>query len=310
MYPVVYLWASDRNLFNKISNEVVVIGTVYPGVEKYLDDYFSSLENQTCQEFDVLIANDGLGDLESVFEENNLHCKSIDVKGTVSSNRRNIMRHAMEMGYQRLVFTDCDDMFEENRIEVVNELLDNAAIVVNDLDITDEKGINIEARYFLRRFSEAEVINEDTIRAGNIMGLSNTAVRVEALNDVPALTTGDSIAFDWYLWACIFHLGNEAHFTGKTSTKYRVYGSNTAGLPQVLNESNIRKGIEVKQQHYELMSQFDPAYSELHSNFNELSNKWVNSAWRNDYIGALKENAVDNHMWWENIRPPSEVGLT
>lgn len=296
-------------MFDKIQNEVVVIGTVYPGIDKYLNDYISSLKNQTYQDFDILIANDGFSDLRSTFEANSFHCKSFDVKGTVSLNRRSIIRHAMEMGYQKLVFTDCDDMFEKNRLEVVNGLLDNSAVVVNDLDISDENGMDIKAKYFSRRFSEAAKINEKTIITGNIMGLSNTAVRVEALNDLPALTKGDSIAFDWYLWACVFHLGNEAHFTSKTTTKYRIYGNNTAGLPQALNESNVLKGIKVKQQHYKLMSQFNSSYAELYSNFIDLSNKWTNNAWRNDYIGALIENAIDNHMWWENIRPPSEVGL-
>ncbi len=297
-------------MIGKVHKKIVVIGAVYPGIEKYLEGYFTSLENQTFQEFDVLIANDGLGDFELAIEAHSLCCNSVDIKGSVSSNRRSIIRHAMEMGYQKLVFTDCDDMFEKNRLEVVNELLDNTAVVVNDLDINDENGIDNEPRYFSRRFNEAAMFNKDTIFTGNIMGLSNTAVRVEALNGLPALTKGDSIAFDWYLWACVFHLGYEALFTSKTSTKYRVYGNNTAGLPQALNESNVRKGIEVKQQHYKLMSKIAPAYSDLHYRFNELNDKWVNNnAWRNDYIGALKENDIDNHMWWENIRLPSEVGL-
>lgn len=275
----------------------------------YLEDYFTSLRNQTFQEFDVLIANDGLADFEFSKNENSLCCNSIDVNGTVSSNRRSIIRYAMDMGYQKLVFTDCDDMFEGNRLEVVNDYLENDAVIVNDLDITDKNGISNNPRYFSRRFSEADIFNENTILTGNIMGLSNTAVHVEVLKDLPALTKGDSIAFDWYLWACVFHLGYEALFTGKTTTKYRVYGNNTAGLPQALNEKNIRKGIEVKQQHYKLMSQFNSSYAELYSKFIDLSNKWTNNAWRYDYIGALKENAIDNHMWWENIRPPSEVGL-
>ena len=293
-----------------MNNEVVVIGTVYPGVEKYLSDYISSLNNQTTQDFDILLANDGLGDLGSVFKKSNLNCKSVDVKGSISSNRRNIIRHAKDMGYQKLIFADSDDMFEDNRVEVVNELLDVASVVVNDLGLTNKDGVDVSPRYFSPRFNEAEIIKENMIYNGNIMGLSNTAVRIEALADLPALIDGDSIAFDWYLWAGILHNGNEAYFTGKTATKYRIYGDNTVGLPQSYSVNNVCKGIEVKQQHYKLMSQFNSTYSDLYSRFNELNNKCADSVWRDEYIRALEENAIDNHMWWENIQLPSEVGLT
>lgn len=296
-------------LLGKRKNEMVVVGTVYPGIEKYIGDYFSSLNEQSINEFDVLIANDGLGEFEVTLESNNHFYNSINVNGTVSSNRRNVICRAIEMGYQKIVFTDCDDTFEKTRLEVVNELLDRNAVVVNDLDLTNEDGMEQESKYFSRRFNEANKINEEMIRAGNIMGLSNTAVCTEALNEIAALLEGDSIAFDWYFWACVFQSGIDALFTSKTSTKYRIYGNNTAGLPQVLNESNIRKGIEVKQQHYKLMGKFNHVYAELHSEFIELSSKWKSKAWRNDYINALKDNFIENHMWWENIRPPSEVGL-
>ncbi len=296
-------------LLGKRKNEMVVVGTVYPGIEKYISDYFLSLNNQSMNEFDVLIANDGLSEFEITLDSNKHLCKSLNVNGTISSNRRNVISHAIEMGYKKIVFTDCDDTFEQNRIEVLCELLGRNAVVVNDLDLTNEDGIQQTTKYFSQRFNDADKINENMIRTGNIMGLSNTAVCIEALNDIPALIEGDSIAFDWYLWACVFQSGIDALFTSKTSTKYRVYGKNTAGLPQVLNESNVRKGIEVKQQHYKLMSKFNRVYDELHCEFEELSGKWKNKTWRNEYINALKDNFIGNHMWWENIRPPSEVGL-
>ena len=294
---------------DKIKNEIVVVGTVYPGIEKYINDYVSSMNDQSTNEFDLLIANDGLKKFKIALESKKHFCKTIDVCGTVSSNRRNIINCAIEMGYKKIVFTDCDDVFEINRIEHVNELLEHNAVVVNDLDLINENGIQQVPRYFSARFNEASKINEDMIRSGNIMGLSNTAVCSETLKNIPALGEGDSIAFDWYLWACVFHLENDAYFTGKTSTKYRIYGNNTAGLPQLLNENNISKGIKVKQQHYKLMRKFDPLYVDLHNQFKELSSKWKNKTWRVNYIDALKDNCIVNHMWWENIRPASEIGL-
>jgi len=292
-----------------IANELVAVGTVYPGIEKYLEDYFNSLRNQTSTAFDILIANDGLSNFEVTSWAGDICCNELGVNGSVSSNRRSLIQHAIKLGYKKIVFTDCDDTFEGHRIEIVDDLLSSVPVVVNDLDVTDEKGIDCKGKYFSPRFDEAVTIDKDTIRTGNLMGLSNTAARVEVFVDSPALKIGDPIAFDWYLWASVFHRGFQACFTTRTSTKYRVYGNNIAGMPQAINESSVGKGIEVKRQHYQLMQEISPDYTALYQEFSELCEKWTDHSWRDEYIIRLEDCKVVNHMWWENIRTPSEVGL-
>lgn len=296
-------------MVDKRKNEMVVIGTVYPAIEKHIGDYFSSLYEQSFDKFDVLVANDGINKFDIPLASDKNFNKIINVNGTISDNRRNLICTAIEMGYEKIVFTDCDDTFEKKRLEVTNDLLDHNNIVVNDLDITDEAGVEKESRYFSRRFNQEKKINIDMVRYGNLLGLSNTAISVESLREISALREGDSIAFDWYLWSCILEAGQSALFTSSTSTKYRIYGENTAGLPQILNEADVCKGIEVKRQHYFLMNKFHDTYYELHQEFEELSVKWKNKTWRPEYISALRHNSIENHMWWENIRPLSEVGL-
>ena len=64
-------------------------------------------------EFDVLIANDGLSEFEITLDSNKHLCKSLNVNGTISSNRRNIISHAIEMGYK-----NTSDNSESNSLEV------------------------------------------------------------------------------------------------------------------------------------------------------------------------------------------------
>ena len=45
-------------------NQIAVIGVVYPAVKKYLYEYLESLENQSNNKFDLLLANDGLTNTE------------------------------------------------------------------------------------------------------------------------------------------------------------------------------------------------------------------------------------------------------
>lgn len=290
-------------------NRLVIIGTLHPGVEAFLADYFSSLRVQTCRDFDLLLANDGLVDFDSSAVENDFNLTCIDVDGSISENRRSVIRHALEQGYRRILFTDCDDMLAANRVEASNRLLERFEIVVNDLDLVDGNGIGSQQRYFSRRFGSTASIDEDTIRSGNLMGLSNTAARAEVLRDSPALERGDSIAFDWYLWAACLHQGRAAGFSAETTTRYRIYENNTAGLPQAVDETMVHRGVEVKRQHYRLMSNMATGYDELYREFDAVSSMWPDLQWRDEFVSRLKRRQTEIHMWWENIRPPSEVGM-
>jgi hypothetical protein len=175
-------------------SDAVVVGTAYPGLGSFLGSYLDSLERQSCDGFDLLIANDGLNGLDALLVARKLSWSTIDVNGSISSNRRTLMRRALELGYHKIIFADCDDMLEENRVEVVSAMLNNNSIVVNDLDIVGAEGSLEKARYFSSRLSDDEVITASSLRVGNIMGLSNTAVRKEALHGCPALVSGGAWA--------------------------------------------------------------------------------------------------------------------
>ncbi len=291
---------------SKRDTKLVVIGVVYPEMQKYLDDYLNSLEEQTYQEFDLLIANDGIDNFDGYLEERNFNGLSFVVSGSVSDNRRDLIRKAIVMGYRKIIFTDTDDVFEENRVELMSDLLDSNRVVVNDLDITDINGKTNISRYFSRRFKNCQSITKSTLLEGNMMGLSNTAVRSEVLYESPALKGGNVIAFDWYLWSSVLLSGNEAYFTSETSTKYRVYDDNIAGLPQPLDEINILKGIKVKSEHYEIMSRLDPSYKKMANEYRGIQSKLNNNDWYIKYIDSLKKRAIEIPMWWENIRMTSE----
>ena len=99
MCRAAYPRASAANL-SDIANELVVVGAVYPGIEGYLDDYFNSLRNQTSTAFDILIANDGLSNFEVTSLAGDKCCNQLAVKGSVSSNRRSLIQHAIKLGYK------------------------------------------------------------------------------------------------------------------------------------------------------------------------------------------------------------------
>jgi hypothetical protein len=283
--------------------KIVVITTVYPEVEPYFCRYLDSLEAQTSKAFDVLIANDGFIGLEAILSARKLQWRTLDVAKAASGNRRDLINKAIEYGYNKIIFSDSDDELSLNRVNVLNSLLDIYDVVVNDLDTINSSSQLIDSKYLSNRFENGERINSIKLQCGNMMGLTNTAATADALKECIALQRGEALAFDWYLWTTVLLNSREAFFTNKTTTKYRTYANNVAGLPQPININSVRKGLEVKYEHYQLMSKINDSYDTLVTKFEtQLSDQNILR-----YISVIEENKIDFPVWWEQIKAPSEV---
>lgn len=289
-------------------NNTVVISTVYPEVEPYLCRYLDSLEAQSSNKFELLIANDGFIGLEEMLSKRELQWRILEVNKTVSENRRDLINKAIEYGYSKIIFSDSDDELSFNRVDILSSLLDSYVVVVNDLDIIDSSNQLIEKKYLSNRFINGESINITKLQSGNMMGLTNTAATANALKGCIALQRGEALAFDWYLWSTVLLNANEAVFTNKTTTKYRTYSNNVAGLPQAINNRNVCKGLKVKYEYYKLMSEIKDGYDELAHEFQNGCNKKSDENILK-YISALHENKINYPVWWEQVKSPSEVGI-
>ncbi|MDB4020978.1 hypothetical protein N8Z80_02980 [Litorivicinus sp.] len=293
----------------KKDNQILVIGVAYPSIKFFLSAYLDSLESQSFKFFTVLIGDDGFDNLDFLLEGRDLDWHTIDVSGSPSENRMAVINKALDLGFQKIIFTDCDDVLNFNRVEVVSKILDKVSIVVNDLDVIDEFGCLKHSGYLSNRLVDGEMISLDHIRAGNLMGLTNTAVRADCLRGFTQIDVKDVIAFDWFLWCSLLACGARAAFTSRTSTKYRVYEGNVAGLPQLITEKNVEKCIKLKYHHYYLMCKIESSFDELMSEFQMVKSKIKNKIWRQTYVRVLQDNAIEKNIWWENFRPPSELEI-
>ncbi len=293
----------------KTHNNVAVIGVLHPGILPFIDNYLSSLEEQTYQNFDLLLANDNVLEVMSILKDRSLNWNYFDITGSPASIRKKLLTKVLSLGYEKLIFTDCDDFFMQNRVENCIELLDSHSIVVNDLDVVASITENSIDNYFYKRFMEGQEIFARDILTGNLLGLSNTSVRSEVFNDNFSSLCGDVVAFDWYLWTSVLNQGYTAKFTGRTKTYYRVYDGNTAGLPQIINESNLKRGVEIKLRHYSLTSKQGIEYENMHKEFLHAHQMMYDDKWKSKYLQSLKEHETEFPLWWENIRSPVEVGM-
>jgi len=273
----------------------------------YLDDYLGSLTEQEFSDFDLVLINDGLDGLCEKLGNYDIDAEIFAGVGSVPDNRRRLIEIVVGAGYEKIIFTDCDDFYPPERFRVSEDLLQRCDAVVNDLDLVSETGEIVESSYLSRRLSNGQSITSQNLIHSNMMGLTNTAVRCGVLARQIGYLRGDLDIFDWYLWSHVLQKETRVSFTSLTSSQYRVYAGNTLGLPQPINELSVRKGIKVKRIHYQNLAACGEIYNTLFRIYSEVQVKSNDLGWLDAYVAALQEVRVENPMWWENIRTPGEV---
>ncbi len=185
-------------------NDTVFFSVLYPGVEIYLDDYLASLARQSCQEFDLFFANDGLQDIGHWIEK--YPTLSITVQpfiGSPAKIRGQGIRQLIFSGYEYAIFGDADDFFAKNRVEVSRAMLQEFDIVVSDLTLADARGHKTLSNYISHRYADRAEISLQEIEGKNLFGFSNTAIR---LGTLPFFSFPDDlVAVDWFFFYSASH---------------------------------------------------------------------------------------------------------
>lgn len=265
--------------------KIAFLTTIFPINKQYLYDFFDSLKNQTYQNFDLIVVNDGYKDFDSIKTVYNqmLNIIELQYSDTPAKNREYGINYCIDNSYDILFFGDSDDYFENNRVEKSLELLKKSEVVVNDLSLFNGNGV-YEEKYLSHRLKNLDVVDFEFIKDKNIFGLSNTAIN---LSDVYKITIPDDlIAVDWYIFSIFLMNGKKAIFTNETVSFYRQHQQNIVGLKNI-DEVSFENGIKVKQKHYKALNQID---NQFDLELNRLDN--LNFCERKDF---------NNPLWWELI---------
>ena len=97
---------------------------VYPESEMHLPRMFRSLREQSDHDFDIVIFNDGLQNIDKICKHH--LTKPVEIKsatGTIAKIRAFGLRQLKDLGYENVIFGDADDSFARNRVEVCKNLL-------------------------------------------------------------------------------------------------------------------------------------------------------------------------------------------
>ena len=210
-------------------NKVSFLTTVFPKNEKYLYDFFNSLKNQTYQNFDIVVINDGYKKFDKIKDDYSQNLNIIEVRysNTPAKNKEYGINYCIDQKYDVLIFGDSDDYFQNNRVKKSLEFLNEADVVVNDLSLFNKNGV-FKKNYMSHRINNLDIIDIEFIKDKNIFGMSNTAVK---LKNLPKVLFDDKIiAVDWYFFKRLLEKGSKAIFTNEIITYYRQHEKNTIGL--------------------------------------------------------------------------------
>ena len=138
--------------------KISVIVPVY-NVENYLEKCLNSLVNQTLEEIEILVINDGsTDDSQKIIDE---FQKKFPQKIKAFSKKNGGLSDARNFGIERasgnfLAFVDSDDYISENMLQEMYELAikNQAELVICNLQKVDENGIVTQKLTQIPNFSE------------------------------------------------------------------------------------------------------------------------------------------------------------
>jgi hypothetical protein len=284
--------------------KIAVATFIYPApfIRDYARACLDTLVRQTHDNFSLFVFNDGLDDVAALLPAEGPPAQIVELEGTMADIRRQAIHYLRDSGFDVIVFADIDDLFDDNRIAVVAEMIaDGADVVVNELVLFGD-GLTAKEPLFQGRLAEQAIMKLEDIREGNCFGMSNTAVRISAIPDA-VFEPRDVLAFDWFFYTCLLESGAVSRFTGRVATYYRQHANNMAAIRDLTDDSILR-GLGIKRRHFDV---FDPSYASVLLETEDLIRK--DSVFKKIYCKAVRLALQSQPFWWESIKSYKELEL-
>ena len=261
-------------------NKTCVVTFVYPGIINKFKRFIYSLNNQTNQNFDVIIFLNNLINLTVPTKKPKI--KLIKLNSGIIKSRFEMIKHLKRSNYKYIVFQDADDTMSPNRLEITNNELKKNDVVVNDLDIIFKK--TKMKNYFSKRITNKAILSAKDILNYNFMGMSNTAIRKKCLDETSIPKRFNIEIFDWYFWTVILSK-YKAKFINSTSTQYFVRLNSPTCLPTINNFRVTKKIDQITKVHKKTVDIL-------------IKNRLIKNI--NNNIKSNKiNNSKKNNFWWE-----------
>lgn len=283
--------------------------TIYPGEEPYIKPWYDSVQNQTCRDFEIVIGLDEFTP-EQVFDCVGFSFKAHFIpadKGASPAQVREKAFRFINKNYDRVVFTDSDDILHPERIERASRLLDSCDITACSLRIIDTDGTDLKRIFPL----EEQPNLFKLMPRANVFGLSNTAYKTSLLEKVMPFPA-ECVMLDWFMATRAWLYGAEIKTDTKALMDYRQHHANTARVLPPFTKSQLLRACELLKLHYELIEihvlpdfpQVKPTYAKQISRLETFIDAMSHAERLEEYLSALNKQE-ENYIWWSWIAHPA-----
>ncbi len=282
-----------------MKNLGVFFSVVYPQAMPYLKDLRESALAQTRKDFDFIVVNDGCKKERIIEELQGLNITILEAEGGFTANRLQGIKYARKNSYKYFLFCDADDSFTANRYErtLAEFEKSNTDILVCNLNIADEKCQPYLKDYFSKEIPEDRRIDADFLKDKNILGMSNTAICLNALTE--DIQIPETPIVDWLLFTTLLLKGLKAKYITDSMVNYRQYNSNMIGINH-FDVASFRRLARLKYDHYRLLT--EAGYKQFES-FMQESESLQNLS--DDVIECIVKRELLIHqqpLWWQIIK--------
>ena len=199
------------------TDRIAVYTAVYPGVERYLPRWHSSVLAQTDTDFDLWISVDSL-EIDEVVGAlgGETSARFISERGATPAEIRHQAISKLVEHYSAVVFVDSDDLLYPTRVESARRELVSRELVGCALRIIDERETDLGISFGPSGNDDLDTL----LPRYNVFGLSNTAYRTEVLRDCLPIPS-DCLCIDWLLATRAWAMGAGLHFDHTPRMAYR-----------------------------------------------------------------------------------------
>lgn len=228
--------------------------TIYPGVERYLPEWYGSVRQQSDRDFDVWIGLDGLTPAAVgaiLGTDRDVHWVPAPA-GASPARVRAAAIQQMVSRYAAVIFVDSDDVLLPTRVAAARRMLHSADVGACALDFIDEAGAALAGRLGVAASGNAAAM----LPRCNVFGLSNTAYRSTALRACLPLPD-DCVLIDWFLATRAWANDAALAFDPVPRMRYRQHARNIAPLRPPFTPEQIITATRRVMDHYRCVLDHD-----------------------------------------------------
>jgi hypothetical protein len=224
--------------------------TIYPGAERFLSEWYRSVQAQTDQGFSLWVGLDTL-EVDAVRESIGADPDAMWVRSAAGATPAEVRQRALDRAVAEcdgIVFVDCDDVLYPSRVASARAALQTAHLVGCSLRVVDEQRRPLGMTFGLPRNAEPYAV----FPRNNIFGLSNSAIRSDLLRQCLPLPAS-CVLVDWFLSTRAWLLGARLAFSPQVEMDYRQHGANLARVAPPFDESQVLRDTERVSEHFRML---------------------------------------------------------